>query len=1063
MAADADVLAAITPPGADPNAYRETLQALVDTRPARFKSTRVPALAMREIMKSPGIAVVGAPTDVRDVKVPQPIMLINPSPPRGELGVRIKTAAARGDYISVVRFLFRCARPASCSRVVGKALCAPARLAAKQNNVLALEQALADYHAPAGGAVKYLCAESYFAPHAAKPRRKSKQTLGALVEQSERVTPREAEVLSALGAHRHTFGELIRLGGVKLVMCSDDELEAFMRARASELKRRAETLRHSTELDAQFAASRQYLQIVDDMLGRVRGHALRRALQRFAVATPQQLLAELNDRERGIVKSERRNREEHMRALVNNRCPHLRAVRDLRRKPTLRRLNYALEFRAEKSGDEWLRCKNCSFPLICPHVAELLRLRLDPGGRPPDISAAMRKFQSRIKRPDTMLVFCRVCNEQLRDSANDGLRGVPIKLQQSILQDDERVGEAWSDAMRVIDGRRRPLLDFDRPIGSSALAGDVSRQALHLAELMFQQREFRRRQGTPGFRRLITVVFIYASLYNAVMSKQVHVMGHRKSAPDVIAKAMLSHLVSTFGQLVSSVTDVTREQIAKQFVDAYQVVLASVGRQTVNPTDAMWEMCNEVAVLNPFYYAAQTARHAEMTTASRPKNPAKAAAEKFAKIVGRTAPDILKSTPPPGLADFSRAVLNGGSIEYPAASVETTEPLWSYRIPALQVYRKTAGRAEAMRRMRDLAAKVITVTAEVAAHDGPLWIGGRASAKTKKQTTAKPGADGAFKLLQEYSSVHNERMWCAYLGVLTEARRVEAAAKRESSMMGLPFVNMHVGVRNEHTPPARIAELSEVYDEEGRKHRWTIALWGKKEFTARELYREIPRAKESPLKGLKFEGVKCSVCGVLRTQTAQLSANKIRRALKSRVEAGALFGFFAVRCPEGGAHDWRDGGCAKCGLHQSVLNREDFQTKGARAYFEKYSPLLKKDFVMRGNKGLRGVAMPKARRTKSAPAADDSRFLLEAAAILQVAPETLKSIGSCENVPVDASCDGKCSVDTTARNVQGRVQQFTFDYSRAYHEDSEGLAPPKDMRAAPTPAGLCRMFVEVFR
>lgn len=1084
IANDQNIVNAITPQGEDTNAYGQVLSALVDARPVRFKSTRVPALAMREIMKSPEITVVGSLTKEREVKAPRPVELINPKPPKGELEVRTKTAAARGDYLAVDKFEFKCARSKSCSKRVSSALCVPVQRAVDENNIFALEQALAGYRtALLTGSMRSLCTlerpnislQSSQPSQSSKLSKSPQKALGEMVQEDApregelTLTAREKHVLDALNAYRHTFGEIVRLGGVKLVMSTDEELETFERARVSEKKRQLETLRHAMKMDAKFAVSRQYLQIVDDMLGRERGHAVRRAVQKFAVVTPQQLLAKLSKKERGIVESERRNREEHMRALINNRCPHLSAVRALRRRPTLQRLNHVLEFQSNDNETGWLRCKNCTFPLICPHVVELLKLRLDPAKHAPDISSAMRKFQSKLTRPDTTIVFCKICNEQLRDSANDGLRGVPIKLQQTILDDDEQVREAWSDAMRVIDGRRRPLLDFDRPIGSSALAGDVSRQALHLTELMFQQREYRRRQAVPGFRRLITVVFIYASLYNAVMSGQVHILGHRKSAPDVIAKTMLSHLVTVFGQLVSNLADITHEQIAKQFMDAYQVVLASVGKQTVVPSDALWEMCNEVAFLNPFFHATRAAQHAEARI-NNSDNPARAAADRFAKIMGRTVTDILKSTLPEELRGFCRALLNGGSIEYPEATIETVEPLWTYRIPSIQVYRNTPGRKEAMRKMKDLAKRPSLVEKEVP-HNAPLWIGGReAPLRTgdRKKMPERPGVDAAFRLLQEYSSVHNNAMWRAYTGVLAEARHREEKHRLESSLQGAPHVSMRLGVCNElaSQESIKIASLSEVYDEDGRKHKWSIALWGGKEFTGRELYREIPRMKSSPLEGLKFEGVKCAVCGVLHSETSKLSINKVRKALKRRTESGALFSFFAVRCPEGGAHEWADGRCDKCGLEQSTLDTGNFQTKEARAYFDKYAHQLSQIRGAEENHDLlrnKPASQSKAPQTKKASVKDDPKFLQEAAALLQVAPETLKSIGSCENAPIGKSCDGNCSVTTTSRNVQGRVQQFCFDYSKAFHEDSKGLAPPEEIRAPASVNGLCYMFVEVFR
>lgn len=121
----------------------------------------------------------------------------------------------------------------------------------------------------------------------------------------------------------------------------------------------------------------------------------------------------------------------------------------------------------------------------------------------------------------------------------------------------------------------------------------------------------------------------------------------------------------------------------------------------------------------------------------------------------------------------------------------------------------------------------------------------------------------------------------------------------------------------------KVAPLSNIYDERGRPHKWTIYVT--------EAGSEIKKGKGGK-KDTKIVDRKCEICGILESETHKLDEQKISDALNMNANIDNLFRFYELRCPEGESHSFEGGKCTRCEKPESTSSDA---TKAA-SYYEKY-------------------------------------------------------------------------------------------------------------------------------
>lgn len=134
--------------------------------------------------------------------------------------------------------------------------------------------------------------------------------------------------------------------------------------------------------------------------------------------------------------------------------------------------------------------------------------------------------------------------------------------------------------------------------------------------------------------------------------------------------------------------------------------------------------------------------------------------------------------------------------------------------------------------------------------------------------------------------------------------------------------------------------LGRKYDENGIPHKWDIFVGSNSAntpavYSRAELATSIMRNAQ-----VTVVDIKCSVCGVLKSETAKLSNTKIRTALDRIAHTRNFFKFFENRCPVGGIHEYEnDNQCGKCVWDRSTypaFATSGLPSKSAVVFMDKY-------------------------------------------------------------------------------------------------------------------------------
>ncbi len=123
--------------------------------------------------------------------------------------------------------------------------------------------------------------------------------------------------------------------------------------------------------------------------------------------------------------------------------------------------------------------------------------------------------------------------------------------------------------------------------------------------------------------------------------------------------------------------------------------------------------------------------------------------------------------------------------------------------------------------------------------------------------------------------------------------------------------------------------LSAVYDVNGIEHKWGILIFKK--------LREVPTKDESNIieiaqgaaeafsdPSAKYVDRKCTVCGVLRSETDKIDEAQVRATIAILRDVQNLYRFFELRCPKEGTHTFDDKlVCTKCGYSRARAQKLD--------------------------------------------------------------------------------------------------------------------------------------------
>jgi hypothetical protein len=664
--------------------------------------------------------------------------------------------------------------------------------------------------------------------------------------------------------------------------------------------------------------------------------------QTVQVNDPDLVLMALTAREREIVKLEYDNKSKEWAASVNNKCPHIalayKVHHPLNNRDAQNSLDRLREYFNTTAGTTWIMCKSCGFRIICPHFYDMTIIKLSGGnnGIFDKICQAMAKYEMKNTVDQDTAAYCKICGEKMFDTPAE-----VVKKNSHFDFNFELKSKIWAMSMRIIPNIQNPIpLDFKN--FANNIVETVLPFIIHVETTAIRRRNISDDEIDPR-TILYIIIFIYAFILDMIASNpKVGFTGVKAySKISVYAERMFKHITEDYRSILEQIEDITLDFIKLQLNGAYKLLRQNVDAEdlnasTISPEE---ELVVTSTTIDPIYrYAIKIAKlNGKLPMIA--KSPAEIRNE-FETVFGKTLPEIINNAREAAKDPILSTIFQRKSvIEIPLGT--TFEFLM--KNPKINLYstiydpRSVKGGAHnrhvgtkhdkrvnvdtkrvGARHEKHVDTKYVHVdTKHVGTKHDKREHDEREHDKREHEHTIR-----AYELFVDYTkNIKNRESYDKYIEEITnfnkkcETIRVEESINDVKPYHDFKFSRNIVDV---------VGNITNIYDENGIRHKWNIFIYeGGLEFE------DVKSARDrGKLTNQKLINVKCSVCGILSSETSSLSADKTYEAININFEIDSFYIFYKTRCPIGGIHVLSESSqsCVKCGLISA----------GDHEYYKKY-------------------------------------------------------------------------------------------------------------------------------
>ncbi|QJX71403.1 hypothetical protein F-LCD7_0154 [Faustovirus] len=332
-----------------------------------------------------------------------------------------------------------------------------------------------------------------------------------------------------------------------------------------------------------------YMNIIEEKLGADVGEKVQLELRRkpYLVTDANNILNLLSERQRNTIVSEYQARERLTKLLHENSCPHVRLRAALDNETLTNRKRKLLDnlsdfFAAGKNADSMIKCKNCSFDIMCPHYRDLIVLNTE--------NVNYKEFKVKLaeyidKRPaknadarsfdnTTHNYYCRICGELIGEYTAMGDFSEP-----SDVQDEELSGKIWGE---IAFNTR--FLYIDEFISTNQLMDSI-RNGIYTPIADLERNLSRSRTNTAddvkNKTKLFTTIYVFAYfIFLAANNPQITFRNFKAKNPKAnpIAEMIafvLPIILETKNIIIREIQGMTAEIIKNKLIEAFKYVLVN--------------------------------------------------------------------------------------------------------------------------------------------------------------------------------------------------------------------------------------------------------------------------------------------------------------------------------------------------------------------------------------------------------------------------------------------------------------------------------------------------------
>jgi len=604
------------------------------------------------------------------------------------------------------------------------------------------------------------------------------------------------------------------------------------------------------------------------------------------------VLSLLKPNEKEPIKYEFERERKYVEEVINNKCAHVNLYKRFRKSQQLintkKYYNELKKFFVQKDGSDMIKCNNCSFDIMCPHVRDITEMDLQ-GKSQNDIKIKLNKYTATNSKFETN---CKICGEVI--STTENYDNVESTRDSISTMDEELKIFIWSEVASLMR-----FLQFSTVVNTSKLITGI-RDAIYPFIYELEKQILKSKTNTAeeikAKKRLFISIYGFAYIIHIILrSKSISFKNFIQKNKKNILVDYIRHSIETINMaknvIIREISGISITTIQNKLIDAYKSITykpipsASITIDIIDILliDPVFKYIFSMHQLNNYNISYNNSKDVESIIG-------------FNLSKSEKVEDIFENVKVPKV--FDTAPFDNLSKKEHDINIDKKE------IQKIQ-------KGYIARSFIEFFKKI-----EENLHMKPIYV-----------DLKSYDVEMIVDFTEEFKSLRK-----AY----NDARNNEEVLTEILSVYKMQNYTYATSTGNRRFVP-KDTKLGRIFDENGKRHQWKFILdkgESREEYSKKDLVENMMKSKH-----IKFNNKKCSICGILWSETHTLSDKKIKETISYNHTINNFFKFYDYRCPKGGLHELKELKCKKCNIDKSLENKSNEKLK----YFQEFKEVYKKE------------------------------------------------------------------------------------------------------------------------